>query len=122
MACLWGSLGRLPGDTWLSAVERSKLGAPETYNTDFGIYCISLYWAIATFTSIGYGDVTPQTSTEYLVVSMTMAGSAAAWAFIIGKVCTLMSTMTAHDQKFRQNMDNLNWSGQKKNYPPTTHQ
>eukprot|EP00971_Amphidinium_carterae_P228863 4539958-Amphidinium_carterae.1 len=72
------------------------------------VYIISLYWAIETFTSIGYGDVTPETTEEYAVASMAMACSAAAWAFIIGKVCTLTSTMTARDQKFRQNMDNLN--------------
>merc|ERR1719414_2953222 len=111
MACLWGGVGKRGGTegfTWLEALIKAKVAPEHIYQEGRCIYGISLYWAIMTFTTIGYGDITPQSELEYWIASLCMAGMAAIWAYIIGEVCSIMASMRK-DQKFMQTMDHLNW-------------
>ena len=48
-------------------------------------YILSLFWAVQTITSIGYGNVLPFTTAEYFVSSALMLVSGIIWAYIIGK-------------------------------------
>ncbi|CAE7857592.1 Kcnh5, partial [Symbiodinium microadriaticum] len=111
MACCWAGVAYEVSDeyTWLKAVEAAKGGLKATYHSRSGIYCLSLYWAIMTLTSIGYGDITPQTEKEYLVASLCMLAMATVWAFVIGQMCAVVSTLLPHDVAFKRTMDDLNW-------------
>ena len=51
------------------------------------LYVASLHWAMMTVTSIGYGDIVPQTVTEYSVCVVFMLIAGASWAVIIGGIC-----------------------------------
>mmetsp|Transcript_50966 Transcript_50966/g.114484 ORF Transcript_50966/g.114484 Transcript_50966/m.114484 type:complete len:605 (-) Transcript_50966:40-1854(-) len=111
MACCWAGVAYEVDDkhTWLLAVKESKGGLESTYRTPSGVYCLAVYWAIMTLTSIGYGDITPQTETEYWVASFCMIAMATVWAFVIGQMCAVVSTLLPHDVEFKRTMDDLNW-------------
>ena len=49
-------------------------------------YVISLYWAMATALTIGYGDLTPNTPAEKMFVSLVMLLSSVLYASIFGQV------------------------------------
>eukprot|EP00401_Gymnodinium_catenatum_P000993 CAMPEP_0117621248 /NCGR_PEP_ID=MMETSP0784-20121206/87539_1 /TAXON_ID=39447 /ORGANISM="" /LENGTH=773 /DNA_ID=CAMNT_0005425173 /DNA_START=167 /DNA_END=2490 /DNA_ORIENTATION=- len=68
----------------------------------------SMYWAIMTITSIGYGDILPITYTEYVVCSVCMMASSILWAYIIGAACAVMSNTDPELTEFEQTMDTFN--------------
>lgn len=112
IACIWGGLavhGEDTGYTWLEALREAKGGNPERYEGPMRMYLLSLYWAIITVTSIGYGDITPQSDVEYVVATLGTAVMAAIWAYLIGSMCGIVSTMEPHDVNFKRTMDDLNW-------------
>eukprot|EP00437_Effrenium_voratum_P004244 CAMPEP_0181427966 /NCGR_PEP_ID=MMETSP1110-20121109/16438_1 /TAXON_ID=174948 /ORGANISM="Symbiodinium sp., Strain CCMP421" /LENGTH=582 /DNA_ID=CAMNT_0023551183 /DNA_START=55 /DNA_END=1803 /DNA_ORIENTATION=+ len=110
MACLWGHIAWCHREgSWLEALEASKGGDPRLYTEWPGVYTISVYWAIMTLTSIGYGDITPQNQYEYVVASVCMAFMAAMWAVVIGQMCGVLATLLPHDVAFKRTMDDLNW-------------
>mmetsp|Transcript_49418 Transcript_49418/g.124457 ORF Transcript_49418/g.124457 Transcript_49418/m.124457 type:complete len:684 (-) Transcript_49418:116-2167(-) len=111
MACLWGHLGQMPSRnvTWLTALRESKGGPDELYDGPLQVYSLALYWAIITLTSVGYGDITPQTVIEYWAATLCTSVMAGIWAYVIGAVCGIVSTMEPHEMTFKQTMDDLNW-------------
>lgn len=113
MACLWGGLGCFEGEsggrTWLTALQEAKGGAQELYESPLELYTISLYWAVVTLTTIGYGDITPQTGLEYRVATLCMFVMASIWAYVIGSVCSITAALCPHEIDFKRTMDDLNW-------------
>mmetsp|Transcript_114522 Transcript_114522/g.330846 ORF Transcript_114522/g.330846 Transcript_114522/m.330846 type:complete len:624 (+) Transcript_114522:85-1956(+) len=110
MACLWGGIAmRGEGSSWLQAVRIGKGGPEDVYDGPFQVYTVALYWAVITLTSVGYGDVTPQTMEEYWVATLCASLSACMWAYVIGAVCGIVATMDPHEVNFRRTMDDLNW-------------
>ncbi|CEM39207.1 unnamed protein product [Vitrella brassicaformis CCMP3155] len=125
MACCWGLVGRMeesiakesgplpPGAdleaarNWLEYVQMDK-GGPES-DDHFGIYAVSIYWAVMTLTSIGYGDIHAQNTTEYLISTALMVIGACIWAFIIGTACGILSQLDVYATSFNQTMDELNF-------------
>lgn len=111
IACIWASIAwnsDQPGH-WLEALESSKGGPASLYNYWLNVYTISLYWAIMTLTSIGYGDITPQNANEYVVACCCMAVMSSMWAVVIGQMCGVLATLLPHDVAFKRTMDDLNW-------------
>mmetsp|Transcript_142885 Transcript_142885/g.456432 ORF Transcript_142885/g.456432 Transcript_142885/m.456432 type:complete len:659 (-) Transcript_142885:69-2045(-) len=112
MACLWGGVAAqssLNQRTWIHALRENKGGDDIQYEDPWSIYSMSLYWAIMTITSIGYGDILPQSEHEYWIASLCMVVMAGIWAYIIGQVCGVVSTLMPHDVAFKRTMDDLNW-------------
>ncbi|CAK9080036.1 unnamed protein product [Durusdinium trenchii] len=97
------------GHTWLSAIIESKGDPcnPSAAQDSKCVYWLSLYWAVMTLTSVGYGDVTPQNQVEYTVCAILMMISGLVWAYIVGSVVSLIHTMDT-SVEFKQNMDELN--------------
>jgi len=112
IACMWGAMAmhNEAGErTWLTALKEAKGGPDELYENPFQVYSISLYWAIVTLTSIGYGDITPQTLLEYWTTSLCTSIAASLWAYVIGAVCSIVSSLDPHEMSHRRTMDDLNW-------------
>jgi len=112
MACVWGGLAfflqRSDEMNWLDALHAAKGGKESLYENPAHVYCMSLYWAIVTLTSIGYGDIVPQSHTEYVFACFGMVVMAAFWAYVIGSVCSIVSTLQPHELEYQRAMDNLN--------------
>jgi len=125
MACLWGGLvdwERARGEwtTWLDALMVAKSvssTAQEEYEYHWNVYCVSLYWAVVTLTSIGYGDITPQTLTEYRLVTFFSCIMASMWAYAIGAICGIISKIDIHEETFKEDLDSLNWFMRDRNMP-----
>jgi len=109
IACLWGAIGyHTDAPNWLSALQASKDEPEELCHNAPRVYLISLYWSIITLTGIGYGDVVPQSTLEYVVVSICATYMATIWAYVIGAVCGIVSTLRPHEISFKRIMDDLN--------------
>ncbi|EGB06497.1 hypothetical protein AURANDRAFT_8905, partial [Aureococcus anophagefferens] len=76
LACVWGycanASSRGIGNSWMAAFEESKWNIRNPKHQ----YVISLYFAIMTLTTVGYGDVLPNNISEYalMIVMMFLGG------------------------------------------------
>merc|ERR1719456_1075087 len=106
MACFWGLCANetegMGTGTWI------KNGGHEDEHP-IQVYVVAAYWSVMTLTSIGYGDITPVNDAEKLVCIILMLFGAGVWAFIIGQACTVFSQLDAHEQRFKQTLDDLNY-------------
>jgi len=71
-------------------------------------YVASLYWALTTMTTIGYGDIIPVTVTERLVTAICMISGACTFAYGLTNVCTLLFNHNKHQVDFEGLNDELN--------------
>lgn len=61
-----------------------------------------------TCTTIGYGDVTPQTNGERGISVFAMCIGSATYAYVVGNICGLIATMDQATTEFNASMDDLN--------------
>jgi voltage-gated potassium channel len=76
LACGWIVLG---GPT-------HQLGIDNTYIS-------ALYWCVTTLTTVGYGDVTPQTANQAVYTMIVMLLGVGVYGYVIGNVANLLSKM-----------------------------
>ena len=125
-ACLWGMqasfdpLGSWPGVKEYCVAHDEAVGAPcpDRMLCSAGIACMppstmylySIYWTIATVTSVGYGDVsaTAFNNSEQIVNTAIMLTGALCFAYLVGSFCGLTSAMTPETTSFRNDMTDLN--------------
>lgn len=119
MSCMWGLLALSAelkseegaGRTWLRELFRSKELTEEEmlfYTQPRQVYILSLYWAVMTLTSLGYGDIVAENMVEYMFCIFCFAGSGLIWAYVIGSICGIISAMDPLLLQYQQNMDLLN--------------
>lgn len=73
-------------------------------------YLYSLYWSIATVTSIGYGDVvaTPLHPVEQACAIVMMLFGSLLFAYLVGSFCGLAANLSPEVMRFRQDLTDLN--------------
>jgi hypothetical protein len=74
------------------------------------LYSTSLYFAVMTITSVGYGDVIPQplNAREQIICSIIMLVSGMLWGYLIGTFCGLAASLSPSVQAFREDLSQLN--------------
>ena len=106
-------------DTWMGhrkycvatgARDMNTSTVPSDCVDPWPMYCASLYWAIMTITSIGYGDIsaTPLNAAEQFITAILMMLGGFLWGQVIGTFCGVIATFDPHGGEFRRNMDDLN--------------
>jgi len=72
------------------------------------VYIASLYWAVMTVTSIGYGDILPHQEIEYWVATILMLMGSFVWAYVIGAICAAAASLDPIHTEFQNQLDSLN--------------
>jgi len=72
------------------------------------LYIYAFYWAIATCTTIGYGDIVPQTIPETLVSVAMMLFAGFFWSWVLGTSCNIAGALSESTTQFKRNVDNVN--------------
>lgn len=117
-ACIWGlqaGFAENPLDTWLGG-NGEYCVADATSNTNFRckapgqIYAASVYWAVMTITSIGYGDIaaTPGNTSEQVVCTILMILGAMGWGLVLGTIVQNLSNLDPEGDQFTSTMGELN--------------
>ena len=118
MACIWYCI------TWLDEREVSwvtsyfdSMQSDGTTTTipDGTLYLASLYWAVATLSTLGYGDVIPQTNAERMFSILCTFMGGAIYAYLLGSVCAIISHLDESSNTFYRQMDALNSFMKEKN-------
>lgn len=71
-------------------------------------YILSLFWAIQTITSIGYGNIAPFTPLEWWVGSCLQLLAGFLWAYIIGGLVGVVTAGEIRNEMFRERIDGAN--------------
>jgi len=103
--------------SWVTALAASK---GRSYSHNFDVYLASLHFAVMTLTTVGYGDVSPQTPAEYVVCIALMLFSGIMWAYILGSLTAILSSMDPHGTYFKQTMDDVNYMLKQQNVDSQT--
>ena len=56
-----------------------------------------LYWVITTFTTVGYGDITPKTDKEMIFTIIVQFLGVMFFAYLMGSISSIISDFYARD-------------------------
>lgn len=127
-ACVWGlqvALSETVVGTWVdqfqyctpvssfpqgSAIREKYDAADCVPDAPWQLYSASVYWAVMTITSIGYGDIhaADRNVGEQVMNTVLMLIGATLWGHVIGTFCGVVATMNPHSAEFNRRMDDLN--------------
>lgn len=116
-ACFWGFIVNFEQfvdlqdeNTWLASMVVAKpafFPDPDAVRP-WELYCASLYWSCMTTTSIGYGDITAMNRMEACSATLIMITTGVIWAYIIGNVCAIASSLNEEKVAYEVQIDSLN--------------
>jgi hypothetical protein len=73
-----------------------------------GLYTYAFYWAMATCTTIGYGDIVPSTVQETSISTVMMLFAGFFWAWVLGTSCSIASALAQASTQFKRHVDSTN--------------
>jgi len=103
LACIWffsALSSGFPVDSWAARASIVDSGPVAQYIR-------SIYWTITTMTTVGYGDITPARSVEYILAAIIMLMGASLYAFIIGSIASLLSSIQAAKNSHWERIDSV---------------
>lgn len=95
LVCHWLACGmKVVADTWVDVPGGL-----------WSEYVATLYWAMQTLTTVGYGDMTPQTDGErgYSIFAMVIGG--AFYGYVVGALTSLVSSSDLNSSAYWDRMD-----------------
>ena len=103
LACFWfysAFASAFPPDSW---VARAGIAGADAVIQ----YIRSLYWTITTMTTVGYGDITPARTLEYIIAAIIMIMGASLYAFIIGSIASLLNGIHAAKNRHWERIESV---------------
>lgn len=104
LACIWYLLGVLQteyAETWLTQANLQD----ETWDVQ---YIASIYWAVTTMITVGYGDITPVTPNERILATCVMIVASGVFAFTMNSISRLLQQMNQGKADYQDVMISLN--------------
>jgi hypothetical protein len=118
MACFWflsASLEENLFNTWV--------GGRGIVDSDTGYqYFNAFYWSFQTVTTVGYGDFSISTTTEYILALLWMMIGVNFYSFTIGNVSSIIATLDAKASILNAKLQTLSDYANKYNLPSNAHQ
>jgi hypothetical protein len=68
-------------------------------------YMYSLYWALTTLTSVGYGDITPANHGERMYTTMALLVGALVFGYVLSDVGTLFASLSRQSSLIDEQKD-----------------
>ncbi len=100
IACIWMLLGQV---------------IPTKSNVEN--YVRALYWAVTTITTIGYGDITPQTTEQMVFAMMVQITGVAIFGFLIGRIASIFSKKDPAETEYLASLEKLDVLHRRKPFP-----
>lgn len=103
-ACLYKLVQAMEATSpnWVQADSNNKS------KSDEDTYLGGFFWAVQTISSIGYGDVGPQTTAERLFVTFGMMAGAMVFSLALGAICGAVASMYVKADKYHRLIDDTN--------------
>nr|CCA26896.1 Voltagegated Ion Channel (VIC) Superfamily putative [Albugo laibachii Nc14] len=104
VACLWRFCATIPSDstkTWVTEFHYNEVGRANQATLQ---YLASVYWAIVTMATIGYGDIVAQNNLERIVSIAIMAVGVTLFGYVIGTISSLVSNFDASATLYDEQM------------------
>jgi CRP-like cAMP-binding protein len=115
LACMWyfigtqHDIGVREEESWWSDMN---LPLPQTVSVDptaaAEVYVASLYWTLASMTTVGYGDIVAKTDMERLWAIVTMLVGATVFGYIVGSMSTLVEQLDTVKARYKEKMAHVN--------------
>ncbi|ETV96449.1 hypothetical protein H310_10202 [Aphanomyces invadans] len=104
VACVWFYVAQLSPYSWSKSMG---FMANDHANVVSLQYLSSLYWAIVTMTTVGYGDITPKTKTELIIAMFVMIIGVSMFGYVIGNITSLVDNINAAGRMQSQHITTL---------------
>jgi CRP-like cAMP-binding protein len=70
-------------------------------------YVNSVYWAVVTILTVGFGDITPHTNAEKLYTCFVIIAGSVFYAIVFGNIALLIQNLDISYQRYRDKLDSL---------------
>lgn len=88
------------GENWIDKAINNGNMAPDL--TWWQIYFYSMYWAITTLATVGYGDLTPNNYFEVAFVGLIMLFGTAILSYNLSEIGSVISNLRSIDQRRKE--------------------
>lgn len=82
------------------------------------MFITSFYWSLVTMSTIGYGDILPNTKTERIFTILAMIFGTSVFAYVVGSVCGIVANLDKKSTEFYELMDQLSQFGKENKIAP----
>ena len=80
-------------------------------------YINSLYWCVQTFTTVGYGDITPLNDLQHIYSVIVMLFGVGVYGYLIGNVANILSKRDPAKAQYFKNIESLKAFSNFRNIP-----